>query len=88
MVGGDCASPRAPIRIVMDIAGPGVESHMNAVPGHVRFVVQPVLREDLTRCNAYGPVLQLAMPDAGVVPSREAVEDARGRLRRALAAGR
>lgn len=59
-------------------------SHMNAVPGHIHFVVQPVLGDDLVRYDAYGPVLQIAMSDAGVVPGEAAVEAVCARLRAAL----
>ena len=61
-------------------------SHLNAVPGHIHFVVQPVLGEDLARYGVYGPVLQIALSDAGVVPDEAAVEAVCDRLRTELAA--
>ncbi|MFE6805890.1 hypothetical protein ACFVEN_30130 [Streptomyces sp. NPDC057681] len=55
-------------------------SHADAVPGHLHFVVQPACRSDMTRYNAYGPVLQLAMSEAARVPSEAAVEEVCTRL--------
>ncbi len=60
-------------------------SHAGAVPGHLHFVVQPVLKDDLARYDAYGPVLQMAMFDSGVVPDEAAVRAVCVRLRAALA---
>lgn len=61
-------------------------SHADAVPGHLHFVVQPACRSDMTRYNAYGPVLQLAMFEADRVPSEAAVEEVCARLRTDLGA--
>ncbi|MET8676671.1 hypothetical protein ABZW18_03475 [Streptomyces sp. NPDC004647] len=61
-------------------------SHAGAVPGHIHFVVQPALKDDLDRHSAYGPALQMAMFDAGIVPDGAAVEEVCARLRKALAA--
>jgi diadenosine tetraphosphate (Ap4A) HIT family hydrolase len=59
-------------------------SHSGAEPGHIHFVVQPALTNDLARFNAYGPALQMAMFNAGVLPDEEAVCDVSARLRAAL----
>ncbi|MGP4000497.1 HIT family protein [Streptomyces sp. 8N706] len=61
-------------------------SHAGAVPGHIHFVVQPALKDDLARHGAYGPALQTAMFDAGVLPDEKAVADVCDRLRVALGA--
>lgn len=61
-------------------------SHADAVPGHLHFVVQPACRSDMTRHNAYGPVLQLAMFEADRIPSEAAVEEVCTRLRAELGA--
>jgi diadenosine tetraphosphate (Ap4A) HIT family hydrolase len=59
-------------------------SHADAVPGHLHFVVQPAFRDDMTRHNAYGPVLQLAMSEANRLPSKAAVEEVCVRIRAEL----
>jgi diadenosine tetraphosphate (Ap4A) HIT family hydrolase len=60
-------------------------SHADGLPGHIHFVVQPACKEDLTRHNAYGPALQMAMFDAGLLPDEAAVNDVCARLRTVLA---
>ncbi|MFF3454591.1 HIT family protein [Streptomyces sp. NPDC002730] len=62
-------------------------SHAGAVPGHIHFVVQPALKDDLARYDAYGPALQMAMLEAGQLPDEAAVADVCARLRTVLAAG-
>ncbi|MFG2524767.1 HIT family protein [Streptomyces sp. NPDC048527] len=62
-------------------------SHADAVPGHLHFVVQPACRSDMTRYNAYGPVLQLAMFEANRVPGETAVEEVCTRIRAELGQG-
>jgi diadenosine tetraphosphate (Ap4A) HIT family hydrolase len=59
-------------------------SHSGAVPGHIHFVVQPALADDLARYHAYGPALQMAMFNAGVLAGAAAIEDVCARLRIAL----
>lgn len=59
-------------------------SHSGAVPGHIHFVVQPALADDLRRYDAHGPALQMAMFNAGALPDEAAVDDVCGRLRIAL----
>ncbi|MEU4494790.1 hypothetical protein OG729_24670 [Streptomyces sp. NBC_00210] len=60
-------------------------SHAGAVPGHIHFVVQPALKDDLARYDAYGPALQMAMFDAGHLPDEAAVAEVCARLRTVLA---
>ena len=60
-------------------------SHADGMPGHIHFVVQPVTAADMTRYGAAGPVLQLAMFRARVLPDGEDVEAVSGRLRALLA---
>lgn len=59
-------------------------SHAGGVPGHIHFVVQPAGKEDMTRYDAFGPSLQIAMAEDGRFPDPEAVEEVCDRLRRAL----
>jgi diadenosine tetraphosphate (Ap4A) HIT family hydrolase len=59
-------------------------SHAGAVPGHIHFVVQPAMADDLARYDAFGPALQMAMFSAGVLPDAAAVEELCPRLRIAL----
>jgi diadenosine tetraphosphate (Ap4A) HIT family hydrolase len=40
-------------------------SHAGGEPGHIHFVVQPVSREMMDRHTTYGPMLQVAMFEAG-----------------------
>jgi diadenosine tetraphosphate (Ap4A) HIT family hydrolase len=61
-------------------------SHADAVPGRIHFVVQPACRDDMTRHNAYGPVLRLAMSEANQVPGKAAVEEVCVRIRAELRA--
>ncbi|TYB48695.1 HIT family protein [Actinomadura chibensis] len=56
-------------------------SHADAVPGHLHFVVQPVVKADMARFGAFGPALQMAMFREGAVPDENAVEAMCGRLR-------
>ncbi|MGP3924576.1 HIT family protein [Streptomyces sp. 8N616] len=62
-------------------------SHAGAVPGHIHFVVQPARKDDLARYDAYGPALQMAMFDAGLLPDAAAMTDVCTRLRTVLAEG-
>ncbi|MFJ2699679.1 HIT family protein [Streptomyces rochei] len=59
-------------------------SHAGGVPGHIHFVVQPVGGADLTRFDAFGPALQVAMGQAGCFPDAAEVERVCDRLREAL----
>jgi len=59
-------------------------SHAGGVPGHIHFVVQPALRQDVVRYDAFGPALQMAMTDAGRFPDGAEVERVCDRLRDAL----
>ncbi|WP_141576666.1 HIT family protein [Actinomadura sp. WMMA1423] len=59
-------------------------SHANGVPGHLHFVVQPAVRADMARFDAYGPALQMAMFREGAVPGKTEVEAVCRRLRAAL----
>ncbi|WP_030688490.1 HIT family protein [Streptomyces sp. NRRL B-1347] len=59
-------------------------SHAGAVPGHLHFLVQPACRDDMTRYDAYGPVLQLAMSEANRLPGQTAIEDVCARLKAVL----
>ena len=72
------------------MVAPGDEPDYRAAAGsyapRLHFVVQPVLGEDLARYGVYGPVLQIALSDAGVVPDEAAVEAVCDRLRTELAA--
>ncbi|MEU3840858.1 hypothetical protein AB0E88_12600 [Streptomyces sp. NPDC028635] len=54
------------------------------MPGHLHFVVQPVRAEDVSRFDAFGPALQVAMGRAGCVPGAAEVERVCDRLRAAL----
>ncbi|WP_026248591.1 HIT family protein [Streptomyces sp. LaPpAH-108] len=56
-------------------------SHSGGVPGHIHFVVQPVDRATMTRFNASGPELQLAMGKAGCFPDPARVERICDRMR-------
>jgi diadenosine tetraphosphate (Ap4A) HIT family hydrolase len=49
-------------------------SHRGAVPVHIHFVVQPITRSDMTRFDALGPDLQVAMFQADVCPDEEEIE--------------
>ena len=59
-------------------------SHAGAVPGHIHFVVQPALKDDIERYGVHGPALQTAMFDAGFVPDVEAVAEVCERMRAEL----
>jgi diadenosine tetraphosphate (Ap4A) HIT family hydrolase len=41
-------------------------SHAGGVPVHIHYVVQPVTKEQMRDLGAYGPMLQVAMFEAGV----------------------
>ncbi|MFF9816455.1 HIT family protein [Streptomyces sp. NPDC014006] len=60
-------------------------SHAGGVPGHLHFVVQPVRGEDVSRYDAFGPALQVAMGRAGHLPGTAEVERVCEELRAALA---
>jgi diadenosine tetraphosphate (Ap4A) HIT family hydrolase len=49
-------------------------SHAERKPGHVHFVVQPVSRDDMSRFDAHGPALQVAMFAANEEPAPSEVE--------------
>ncbi|MEU8589182.1 hypothetical protein AB0C59_19575 [Streptomyces sp. NPDC048664] len=59
-------------------------SHAGGVPGHVHFVVQPAVREDMSRYDAFGPGLQRAMAEDGRFPDPARIEEVCDRLRLAL----
>ncbi|GGQ20948.1 hypothetical protein GCM10010187_41740 [Actinomadura coerulea] len=59
-------------------------SHANAVPGHLHFVVQPAVKSDMTRFDAFGPALQMAMFREGAMPGETEVEALSEQLRAAL----
>ncbi|MFC7985803.1 HIT family protein [Streptomyces sp. NPDC057336] len=59
-------------------------SHAEGVPGHIHFVVQPVGAADMTRFDAFGPALQVAMGRAGSFPDPPEVERVCDRLREVL----
>ncbi|MFC7880848.1 hypothetical protein ACFUVV_03005 [Streptomyces sp. NPDC057376] len=59
-------------------------SHAGGVPGHIHFVVQPVGGADMTRFDAFGPALQVAMGQAGCLPDPAEVERVCDRLRDVL----
>jgi diadenosine tetraphosphate (Ap4A) HIT family hydrolase len=60
-------------------------SHQDARPGHLHFVVQPAMRADMDRFDAYGPRLQMAMLAAGETPPADDVARVCDRLRAELA---
>ena len=49
-------------------------SHAGAVPVHIHFVVQPIVRADIDAFRVHGPALQLAMFDGAPLPDAAAVE--------------
>jgi diadenosine tetraphosphate (Ap4A) HIT family hydrolase len=59
-------------------------SHADGVPGHLHFVVQPVVKADMARHDAFGPALQMAMFREGTVPNAGEVDALCERLRPAL----
>lgn len=59
-------------------------SHAGAVPGHIHFVVQPALAPDMAEHDAYGPALQMAMFNRGLLPDKAEVETVCDRLRAVL----
>ncbi|TDD85217.1 HIT family protein [Actinomadura rubrisoli] len=60
-------------------------SHADGVPGHLHFVVQPAMKADMARFDAFGPALQMAMFREGAVPSETEVEALGRRFRAVLA---
>lgn len=56
-------------------------SHADAVPGHLHFVVQPMVKADMIRLDASGPALQMAMLREGTLPDQAEVEKLCQRLR-------
>lgn len=48
-------------------------SHADRQPGHIHFVVQPVSADTMSRFDAHGPALQVAMFHAGELPDPDAV---------------
>ena len=62
-------------------------SHMDAVPGHIHWVVQAVTRDVMDEFDGlYGPRLQLAQVDRGEPPRAAEVEQLAELIRAALAA--
>ena len=62
-------------------------SHMDAVPGHIHWVVQAVTRARMEEFGGlYGPRLQLALFDRGEPPAADEVEPLAALVRAALAA--
>jgi diadenosine tetraphosphate (Ap4A) HIT family hydrolase len=47
-------------------------SHADGEPGHIHFVVQPVVRALMTETGSHGPRLQVAMFDRGERPDEAA----------------
>ncbi|WP_207946946.1 hypothetical protein [Actinomadura sp. 7K507] len=56
-------------------------SHAGGVPGHLHFVVQPAMKADMDRFDAFGPALQMAMFRDGALPDEAEVEMVCRRLR-------
>lgn len=56
-------------------------SHAGGIPGHIHFVVQPITAEQVESFGCYGPDLQVAMFDTGVVPDGAAVLELADRAR-------
>jgi len=50
-------------------------SHAGGQPGHIHFVVQPVSKQQMSEFGGHGPALQVAMFEAGVIPSAADVEE-------------
>jgi diadenosine tetraphosphate (Ap4A) HIT family hydrolase len=59
-------------------------SHAGGTPVHIHYVVQPATRELMERYSDYGPHLQVAMFDAGVVAPEDEVEAFAERARAAF----
>jgi diadenosine tetraphosphate (Ap4A) HIT family hydrolase len=59
-------------------------SHAGGMPVHIHYVVQPATRELMDRYSDYGPHLQVAMFDAGVLPTEHEVEAFADRARAAF----
>lgn len=49
-------------------------SHAGGEPVHIHFVIQPITAELMEGRDAYGPMLQVAMFEAGVLPPVAEVE--------------
>ena len=60
-------------------------SHAGGVPVHIHYVVQPVTAQQMAGFGAYGPGLQVAMFDGGVVPAEADVARVAERARVAFA---
>jgi len=60
-------------------------SHAGGVPVHIHFVVQPITAALMEAHDAYGPVLQAAMFEAGVLPPEPEVEAFADRARQLFA---
>ena len=56
-------------------------SHAGRAPGHIHWVVQPAISEDIDAIGAYGPALQAGLFARGAVPPAEAVETFNERAR-------
>lgn len=61
-------------------------SHLDAVPGHIHYVAQPVTRQQMAQLGSHGPTLQLEMFEANQAPPADGVEEAAERARRLFAA--
>jgi hypothetical protein len=59
-------------------------SHAGGMPVHIHYLVQPATRELMDRHSDYGPHLQVAMFDAGVLPPEHEVEAFADRARAAF----
>jgi len=64
--------------VVDELVGPDqvytcLWSHAGGTPVHIHYVVQPATRELMDRYTDYGPHLQVAMFDAGVLPPESEV---------------
>ena len=59
-------------------------SHADAVPGHLHFVVQPVVKAVMARFDASGPALQMAMFREGAEPDEHEVQALCEQLRAVL----
>jgi diadenosine tetraphosphate (Ap4A) HIT family hydrolase len=65
-------------------------SHTGGVPVHIHYVVQPVTRQQMTSygSNGYGPGLQEAMFQAGIIPDASDIAAVADQARRLFALSR
>lgn len=59
-------------------------SHADRRPGHIHFVIQPVVSGQMSRLDAYGPVLQVRMFADGVEPDAADAAQAAALIRATL----